>query len=405
MRSRTITIAGAIALASGAIALAHYPMTITPKAMVEPGEEVEFLITNGHPFMNDRVPVKRPERVGVYPPERRYRDLTAALTSTTTAQGTAAWRLNHTPQFAGDWIYSFHTGEITEKPHRRVQDFVKLVLHVRHETGAQVGWRRKVGDPLEILPLTRPYAIPAGTTFRGKVVFNTRSGPRGRKITSRPMLEAVIEAESYTPDQRPGTDYLPNNRLAVLSDDKGVFNVTLPTEGWWMLSVATDGGPGEQGSTSFLVRRAVLWLYVGNTTWDRARLLERRRAGKPAEAFRKEARVTAMIYSGRPSPSFKIQDPKDLYALQEKLQNLMLAKPGTPPGPTRLGALSIDTEFLWNVSRVVAEDGFLTVYDSENQPSVYRDVHDLRTWLWDKARAAGIEPPERAPTSRPTEGD
>lgn len=401
MRTKTTVIAAAVALASGAIALAHYPMTITPDAMVEPGDEVEFLITNGHAFMNDRVPVKRPDKVGVFPPQRRYRNLTAALTSTTTAQGTPAWRLSHTPKFAGDWVYSFHTGEITEKPHRRVQDFVKLILHVRHETGAQVGWRRKIGDPLEILPLTRPYAIPAGTTFRGKVVFNTRSGPRGRMINSRPAPEAVVEAESYTPDQRPGTAYLPNNRLAVLTDDKGVFSVTLPTEGWWMISVATDGGPGEQGSTKFLVRRAVLWLYVGDTIWDRARLLQRRRGGKSTKTFRKDARVTAMIYSGRPSPSFKLQNPQDLYKLQEKLQNLMLAKRGTPPGPTRLGALSIDTEFLWNVSRVVVEDGYLTVYDSENAPTVYRDVHNLRAWLWDKAHAAGIPAPKESPTSRP----
>jgi cobalt/nickel transport protein len=383
--------AGVAVIASSALAWAHYPMAITPKGMTEPGEAVEFLLTNGHPFMNDRFNAPRPEKVGVYPPERRYRSLISKVTSATTAQGTRAFKVRYTPKEAGDYIFSFHTGEVREKPQRRVVDFVKLILHVRHESGAQVGWRRVIGDPLEIVPLTRPYAIPVGTAFRGKVVFNTRSGPRGREFQSQPMLEGVVEAESFTPDRRPGWAYLPRNRLAVQTDDNGIFSVTLPQAGWWLLSCATDGGPGEQGSTKMLVRRAVLWLYVGDTVWDRTKKSKTKATSKRAARPKPQAKVTAMIYSGRPDPSFRLTKRKDLLKLQGKLQNLLLA--GRKPPSWGLGdeAFMVETDYLWDVSRVLATEGFVTIYDGSNEPVVYRDKHDLRGWLREKALAAGIK--------------
>ncbi|MGE0709953.1 MAG: DUF4198 domain-containing protein [Planctomycetota bacterium] len=409
-----MAVGGAVFLGLSAVALAHFPMTLTPEPMTEPGQPVEFLITNGHPFMNDRFDAPRPDRVGVLPPERRFRDLSGEkyLSKVKTPQGTEAYLLRYTPESAGDWIFSFHTGEVREKPNRRVADYVKLVLHVRHETGAQIGWRRVIGDPLEIVPYTRPYALPVGTAFRGRVVYNRHSGPRGRDITSVPLIEGVVEAECFTPDKRPGWAYLPENRLAVQTDERGYFTVTLPQEGWWMLSCATDGGPGEQGLTPILARRAVLWLYAGRTVWDRAREQEaKRQAGAKPAPRAKGTEVTCMIYSGRPNPTFAIKDPKELQELQEKLQNLLLAGPEVKLGPLPLGGLAfnVDTDALWDVSSVTVRPDaqgvwYLEIRDDDGKVAVYRDINDLAEFLVQRARAAKIElPAAPRPTSRPAE--
>ena len=292
-RSWRVGVALALALLGGATALAHYPLVETEEGVVPSGKPVSFLVSSGHPFMNDRVDAPQIVRTGVYPPGRRFRKLSKATVATTTSRGTKAYRVTHTPDFSGDWIYSFHCGETVEKPQRRVTDYVKLILHVRHETGAQIGWRRVVGDPMEIVPMTRPYLIPVGSTFRGKVVLNSKLGPRDFK--TRVLEGGYVEAESFSPDGRPGHGYLAANRLGVLSDPNGVFAITLPTAGWWMISVATDGGPGEQGLSGIAQRRASLWVPVGGTVYHRSSGSRRPRpAWRESRAARRAGRSSLL---------------------------------------------------------------------------------------------------------------
>lgn len=261
MRRRIVTLSAAALLALGGVVWAHYPMLLTERAMVGPGEEVVIELTNGHPFWNDRYEIERPERVGVFPPERRFVNLAEKLEEVPASEDAPRrWRLRFTPNKPGDYVFSIHGGLFFEPPQRKVMDYSKLVLHVKHETGAQVGWRRVVGDPLEIVPLTRPYAIPVGSVFRGKVLSD-----------GQPQPEVVVEAETYAPGKlRHEGGYLPNYRLGVLTDDAGVFAVTLPKAGWWLIAAATDGGPGEQGASQVVARRAALWVYVGDTEFDRS---------------------------------------------------------------------------------------------------------------------------------------
>ncbi len=246
----------AVAALCGA-AWAHYPMLLTDSPMVERGEPIEIEYTIGHPFWNDRHAVHKPEKVRVYPPQRRAFDLTASVTSLGTTE-LPRWRVRYTPRSSGDHVFSFHGGLYHEPPQRTVADYSKLIIHVKHETGAQVGWHRVLQDPLEILPLTRPYAIPTGSVFRGQVLASGQAMP-----------EMIVDAETYAPGhlQHEG-GYLPKYRLGVRTDDQGVFAVTLPKPGWWILSTATDGGPGEQGTSSFVARRATLWVHVGDTEFD-----------------------------------------------------------------------------------------------------------------------------------------
>ncbi|MDC3378656.1 DUF4198 domain-containing protein [Planctomycetota bacterium] len=238
-----------VVLATTATAWAHYPMLLADRGSVDPGQPVTIEYAIGHPYMNDRYDAPRLRRVRVMAPRRSPRSITADITTSTTPEGTRSWQVSYTPEREGDYVFSFH-GEYTERPARNIWDFAKVVIHCR---GAQMGWERPVGDPLEIVPLTRPYAIPVGTVFRGQVMHSDRRAGPGM----------FVEAETYTdvlPDPVPE---LAEYRWEQLTDPNGCFSIVLNKRGWWVLSVAEDGGPGNQGSMNRPVRRAVLWVFVG----------------------------------------------------------------------------------------------------------------------------------------------
>jgi cobalt/nickel transport protein len=247
----------ALVVACLGTAFAHYPMLITERATIQLGESVSMKVTNGHPYVDDRYDAPKPLKVGFYKPgSSRFRSLIAAVTSKTDG-GRTTWHLEHRPRKAGDFIYSWHCGVTFEKPARNVDDYAKLVVHVSNGQGVQVGWDRTIGDPMEIVPLTRPYSIPVGTAFRGKVL-----------LADRPFNEGNVEAETYASKDPPKEPYLPNFRLNVKTDDQGIFVVTLPRAGWWLIACATDGGPGEQGGQKGIAQRATLWVKVGGTVFD-----------------------------------------------------------------------------------------------------------------------------------------
>lgn len=256
---------GALVLGLLAPAVGHYPMLIVEGEagpVLPVGATVNVLFTIGHPFANDRFEAGAPTKVTLVGPTGRLIDVLEHVRPTTVpfeGKDVPAHRLTWTfkPQHkAGDYVLAWELPVLTEKPARRVQDYAKLVLHLPGDEspGAQVGWAQRVKHPLEIMPLSRPYWIPVGQAFRGQVLEDGKG-----------MVGGVVEAETYaggpTPDPVPE---LAAYRRAERTDPQGCFMVTLDKPGWWLLSVATDGGPGEQGSFEGLAKRAVMWVFVGD---------------------------------------------------------------------------------------------------------------------------------------------
>lgn len=252
MRRSRFALALAALVVAAPLGWAHYPMLVTSTPFARPGDEVRIDFTIGHPYVNDRFAAERPGRVRVFPPVGPAQDVTAHVTTGSLSYHDAPLpmhQLAYTPRKPGDYVFSYECRLFTEPPQRQVIDFAKVIVHVGD---AQIGWWREVKTPLEIVPLTRPYAIKAGDTVRGRVLE-----------LGRPMVGGVVEGESYIdpiPDPMPELAF---TRRAERTDPTGCFAMTLDREGWWLLSVATDGGPGEQGLLEHPAHRAVLWVYVG----------------------------------------------------------------------------------------------------------------------------------------------
>jgi cobalt/nickel transport protein len=236
-------------------ARAHFPMVFASAPWVEKGGTVVLELTNGHPFWNDRYPSPPPERVAVRLPLGSIVDLTSKVVThvgpaTPAGAGTAAplHRVEMPLRKEGDYIFSWRTRTV-EKPQRNVVDYVKVVIHCGE---AQMGWWGQLKEPLEIMPLSRPYALRVGDTFRGQVLEETR-----------PMLGGVVEAETWTDAVPQPMPELAQYRRAERTDPNGCFSLTFDRAGWWLVSCATDGGPGEQGGSEIPQKRAVLWVFVG----------------------------------------------------------------------------------------------------------------------------------------------
>ena len=116
--------------------------------------------------------------------------------------------------------------------------------------GAEEGWDETVGLPAEIIPLTRPYGIWEGNTFRGLVLINGKPAPN---------LE--VEVEYYNKDGKAHAPKDPFVTQVIKTDKNGIFTYTIPWAGWWGFSALGDGGTLKKDGKSYPVELdAVIWI-------------------------------------------------------------------------------------------------------------------------------------------------
>lgn len=219
-------------------ALAHFPLLFPATPWGALGQEVELVHAFGHPFEVERAPAARPARWSVFPPSGAPVDLLPQLGAE--AGPRDEWRARYTPRERGDHVVSL-TGPVTEHEGERAQDFVKVVLHV---PAVQGGWDRVLGDPLEVVPLTRPYGVVVGGSVRAEVLAD-----------GQPLAHAAVEVEycnTTPPDPLPPEPFVTR---VEKTDRVGAFSTTLERAGWWILSASRDTPAG--------VQRASLWVHVG----------------------------------------------------------------------------------------------------------------------------------------------
>ncbi len=232
----------ALIAASARSAEAHFPILIADRPWAKKGDAVRIDYAFGHPFEAAHVDVARPAKVGVRTPSGKTIALDDGLSEATIGSGDAkatAWQLEYRPEERGDHVLHLEAAP-REHEGRAVVDHVKLILHVQ----AQRGWDAVVGHPVELVPLTRPYGIPVGASFRARVLVHGK--PLGG-------LDVAVEARNaIAPDPLPPDELI--TRIEK-TDDLGVFATTLDRPGWWLLAVDHES----EGTHT----RGCLWVHVG----------------------------------------------------------------------------------------------------------------------------------------------
>jgi cobalt/nickel transport protein len=239
MKKFTILLALPLVLLSAGAALAHFPLLLPLTPWGTHGQALEVVYTFGHPFEVEAAPAARPVRFAVFPPGKPAVDLLAGLGGAA-GEERPEWRARFTPTDRGDHVVAL-TGPVLAHGGKKLQDFVKVVVHV---PALQGGWDRALGDPLEVVPLTRPYGLAAGGVFRAEVLAE-----------GAPLAGAEVEVE-YRNEQAP--DPLPDEPFITgveKTDRSGAFGATLGKPGWWIVSASRETPQG--------VQRASLWVHVG----------------------------------------------------------------------------------------------------------------------------------------------
>lgn len=216
---------------------AHFPIAL-PTRELKRGQASEVHFSFGHPFEATRVDVAKPE-AWLYPPTGERVEIAPKAIKD---RGAQAWSLPVTPVGRGDQILVV-AGQPVQHGREKIRDWLKLVLP---SGPVQRGWDRSLGLDLEIVPLSRPYGLVVGTSFRFVV------HRQGKPIPG--LLVEVERLNAKAPEPLPPE---PEITRVEKCDAAGNAAATLDHEGWWIVSVT---GPAHEGVHA----RASLWVYVGS---------------------------------------------------------------------------------------------------------------------------------------------
>lgn len=210
----------ALCLLLPGLSQAHFQELI-PSAEVltaETGPALTLDLAFTHPMESGPVmAMGEPVRFGVLGPEGRV-DLSERL-EMVEQDGKAAYRADYRVSGPGDHVFF-----IEPAPYWEPAEGVMIIHYTKtivDAFGAEEGWDRMVGFPVEIEPLVRPYGLWAGNLFTGVV---TRGG--------EPVPYATVEVEWRNDGsvQPPAAAFVTQ---VLKADANGTFSYAMPRAGWW----------------------------------------------------------------------------------------------------------------------------------------------------------------------------
>lgn len=159
------------------------------------------------------------------------------------------WKILHGPKRPGVVIYGMEP-----QPYFEPAEDCYIIHYTKTIIGAygiEEGWSEPAGFPIEIIPLSRPFGCFEGTSFTGKVVYK-----------SSPLANSVVEYEYFNEKKQytAPSDY--HVTATIMTDENGVFTITLPKAGWWAVSALTesDSPMKSDGTMKSVELGGVLWL-------------------------------------------------------------------------------------------------------------------------------------------------
>lgn len=230
-------------------ALAHFGMIIPSRSTIMEKKDAELTLTIAfaHPFAQEGMEMPKPLKFYVHTNDQEA-DLTQELKSAQFLDK-AAWQCNYRMEKPGVYIFS----SIPEPYFEPAED--SFIIHYTKTIvgafGSEDGWERPIGLPIEIVPLTRPFANYSGNTFYGQVLYN-----------GKPMANASVEVENLNAKRLHKAPNAYYETQIVKTDDNGVFAFGIPWPGWWGFAALHDS-PEKQplnGTHKNVEQGGVLWM-------------------------------------------------------------------------------------------------------------------------------------------------
>ncbi len=253
-------IAVALALISGT-AGAHFQLLLPAGelALQRPAKKTLYLPFT-HPAVSGQVmDMARPESLFVVHRGERTNALDSVVASSfSSAENTgASWLASHAFKRLGDHVLVIEPAPYFEAAEDKyIQQLTKTVVNVG---GLPTDWDAEIGLPVEIMPLSNPAAVWAGSTFTAQVLAGGQPVP-GAEVEIE-MLNYEIDADANGFRAEPNVE-IPVPLLetqALRADSNGVITLGIPFAGRWGIA-ALDLVPGSEHEGKPLSIDAVLWL-------------------------------------------------------------------------------------------------------------------------------------------------
>ncbi|MGI6454989.1 MAG: DUF4198 domain-containing protein [bacterium] len=233
-------------------AFAHFPILKAELPFYQLNQSIQLTFSVGHPFEQEFEDAAQPEKLSVLLPSGREIDLSDQLKSESAqaaGESYRFWSVSYDIRQKGDLIFALNTKPDVDEE-TIYQEFIKTIIHVENMDG----WRQRSGQPVEILPLTRPYGLLPGDVFTAQVL-----------IGEKPVANTEVYIEHYEdspPQELPPEPFITR---VVVTDPNGVFSCTLPEKGWWICAaLVEDAGPIDyQDKKLGLSALAAIWVYAG----------------------------------------------------------------------------------------------------------------------------------------------
>lgn len=240
----------ALALSLPVAATAHFQELIPTSEILEEEDarELRLQLTFTHPMEGGpAMAMGEPIAFGVLAPDGRA-DLKDRLQSVT-VDDQPAYAASYTIGEPGDYLFFLEPAPYWEPAEGKLLvHFTKTVVSA---FGGGGDWDARVGTPVEIVPLTRPYGLWTGNVFQG-VVYQA----------DQPVPFAEVEVEwrndgSVTP---PADAFVTQ---VIKADANGTFTYAMPRAGWWGFAALLDGPeplPNPAGELVPVEMGALIWV-------------------------------------------------------------------------------------------------------------------------------------------------
>ncbi|MEM0967320.1 MAG: DUF4198 domain-containing protein [Verrucomicrobiota bacterium] len=203
----------------GVSSQAHFLELLPAKALYfnADGGEVGLDILFGHPYYGVVLKADAPTEVTVLDPDGNTTGLTVK------DDGNSKYFTSFDVKGPGDYTVVAKGAPFYESEEGLfIKQTSKVVVNAGGIEGA---WNKPVGLPIEIVPLSRPYGLWAGSSFSAMVFVDGKPAPHVKvEITLARGSEKLPELSEL------------HDVATLYTDGVGMFTVSLPVAGWWGLS-------------------------------------------------------------------------------------------------------------------------------------------------------------------------
>ena len=249
-------------------ALAHFQMLYTPESALNKGGKIPMRIVFTHPFADEHAMDMGLQADGkILPIEEFYvihkekkTDLLNTLKPiefTGSHNKAKAFATDYKARKMGDHVFVLTPAPYYEaREDGYIQQFTKMMVNV---AGAPTDWDADLGLKAEIVPLTKPYSIWAGSTFTGIVKSNGKVVPYAEIEVE--YLNHDINLKTNSSNKKANVEAPQDSfvTLTIKANKDGEFTFGIPKAGWWGFA-ALGVGPKDSYKGKELSQDAVIWV-------------------------------------------------------------------------------------------------------------------------------------------------